>query len=495
MPAPPVHPAGHERMSSVDYAWLRMDRPGNLMQIIGVMIFDGRMDFERLRRTVVQRLLRYRRFRQIAEAGDGAACWRNDPDFDIDAHLRRAVLPPPGDQAALRKFLAGLASEPLNPARPRWEFILVETAGDSALIARFHHAIADGIALAGVMDALTDTLPETAAPPPPDPLPAEEPDPFGSRHLTALTEAALAPLRTGSALWRAYLDLLADPARIVGHWQTAGSLAGELARLALMPDDTRTRFKGTPGTHKCVAWSAPISLPEVKAVGRVLGCSVNDMLLASAAGAFHGYLREKGDAVAADSELRALVPVNLRTAADAGELGNRFGLVALELPIGIENPLARLYATRTRMERLKESRQAWLTYGIIGVAGQLPAPLQNRVLDLLAGKATAVMTNVPGPQGPRWLAGARLRQQMFWVPQSGDIGIGVSILSYDGQVQFGLITDKGLVDDPERIVARFANEFEKLLWLVLLEPDERLGDPASVEAAVRETLVGDTAAD
>lgn len=138
------------------------------------------------------------------------------------------------------------------------------------------------------------------------------------------------------------------------------------------------------------------------------------------------------------------------------------------------------------MEALKRSYQAQVTYGLLGLVGMAPRFLQQQVLDLVASKATAVMTNVPGPQAPRYLAGVKLKQQMFWVPQASNIGIGVSILSYDGKVQFGLITDKGLVDDPERIVDRFATEFEKLLLLVLMEPWSRLGDPEAVENALAE---------
>ena len=146
-----------ERVSHVDTAWLRMDRPENLMQIVGVMIFVGRIDAARLKRTLAKRLLRYRRFRQIATLDADGACWVDDADFDIDRHLRHSLLPAPSGKHELQKFVAEMASEPLNPARPRWEFNLVELAdGNSALVARIHHAIADGIALIGVMNTPTD---------------------------------------------------------------------------------------------------------------------------------------------------------------------------------------------------------------------------------------------------------------------------------------------------------------------------------------------------
>jgi len=486
-----------ERMASVDTAWLRMDRPANLMQIVGVMIFDGRLDPQRFKRTVLARLMRYPRFRQIAELDSDGAWWVDDDDFDIDAHVRQSLLPAPCGKRELQKFVAELASEPLNPARPRWEYHLVETAdGDSAVVVRVHHAIADGIALVGVLHSLTDESADAPEPgehdlaqPKVDRVPTEgendSDDVFWKTIAEPITDLALASIRISGNLWGHYQGLRNDPGTIRDYASVAKAVAGEISKLALMPNDSETCLKGKPGTVKRVAWSEPLPLPQVKAVGRVLGCSVNDMLLSAVAGALRGYLHSRGE-VALGTEIRALVPVNLREAGSRDSLGNHFGLVALELPVGIENPLARLYATRARMEALKGSYQAPVTYSILGLVGMVPRFVQQQVLDLLASKATAVMTNVPGPQEARYLAGSRLKQQMFWVPQSGNIGIGVSVLSYDGKVQFGLITDKGIVDDPEEIVARFAVEFEKLLWLVLMEPWSRLADPDSVEDALLE---------
>jgi len=482
-----------ERVSHVDTAWLRMDRPENLMQILGVMIFQGRIDAERFKRTVAQRMLRYRRFRQIATLDSEGAWWVDDPDFDIDAHVRHSVLPAPCGKKELQKFVAEMASTPLNPARPRWEFNLVDTADDnSALVVRIHHAIADGIALLGVIDSLTDA--QVAAPEDGEPQDGAAPatgehdpaadasdsgDVFWRMILEPLTDVALASLRVGGNLWGQYLALRNQPATIRDYLLVARTAAEEVGKLALLPNDTATRYKGKPGTVKRVAWSEPIGLGEIKAVGKALGCSVNDTLLAAVAGALRSYLVAKGDPVGS-TEIRAMVPVNLRAAGEVEQLGNRFGLVALELPIGIENPLARLYETRARMAALKGSYQALLTFALLGASGRAPQFVQDQILDLLASKTTAVMTNVPGSQQARYFAGSKIEQEMVWVPQAGDIGMGVSILSYNGRVQFGLITDKNRVDDPEQIVGRFAEEFEKLLWLLLLEPADRVNDPDAV---------------
>lgn len=482
-----------ERITHVDTAWLRMDRPTNLMQIVGVMVFDGRMDFQRLRRTVEARLLRYHRFRQCAVLEGNNAWWVDDVNFDIDCHIRHTLLPFPGGTAELQNYVAELASTPLNPHRPLWEFQVVEMeTGDSALVARIHHSIADGIALIGVMQSLTDLdadAPEDTPSQPHEhhPIDPEEEDSLGDLFwrwiFQPLSDTTLAAIRLSGNIWVKYIGLVMDPGKAFKYARLGSGIATEVGKLAMMPNDSTTRFKGKPGIPKAVAWSEPISLPEVKAVGKVLGCSVNDMLLSSAAGALRRYLEDKGDPVD-NIEVRALVPVNLRRAGDEQELGNRFGLVALELPVGIQNPLARLYKTRERMEALKGSMQAMLTLSILGAVGMAPKFVQQQILDLLANKATAVMTNVPGPQKPLWFAGSKLKQQMFWVPQSGNIGMGVSILSYDNKVQFGLITDRKAVPDPEKIVARFAAEFEKLMWLVLMESWDKLDDPEAVEAGL-----------
>ena len=483
-------------MSSVDTAWLRMDRPGNPMQIVGVMIFDGRLDPGRLRRAVSERLLRYPRFRQFAEEGTDGGWWADDDSFDIDAHVRQNLLPAPRGTRELQKFVAELASQPLNPSRPLWDIHLVDSAtGDSALVLRFHHAIADGIALAAVVESLTDERADGrqdagAVSADGEALRAgvEKNSDTGALVWKTLYEPigglALASIRIGGNLCGQCQGLWNDPATIFDYASVAAAIAKEVGNLALMPNDSATRFKGKPGAIKCVAWSEPIDLAEIKAVARVLDCSLNDLALAAVAGAFRGYLLEKGDS-AAGVEIRALVPANLRAAGSNGSLGNHFGFLALELPLGIENPLARLYATRARMAALKDSYQASVTYGMLGLLGMAPKFLQQQVLDRLAGKATAVMTNVVRPQHARYLSGAKVRQEIFWVPRSGDIGIGVSILSYAGKLQFGLISDKTIVADPERIVGRFAGEFENLLLLVLMEPWPRLHDPDAVEQALK----------
>jgi diacylglycerol O-acyltransferase / wax synthase len=479
-----------EKMSAVDTAWLRMDHPSNLMMIVGIMVFANRTDFERLRRTLESRLTgRFRRFRQRVHQDPTGAWWEDDPDFDLGNHLVRRALPAPAGKEELQDLSSELAAEPLHASRPLWRFDFIENYdGGSALIARFHHCIADGIALVGVMLSMTDL--DADAPPPEVPPPREASraaeDPWLAL-LDPMTQAAMAAYGMTTRFWTGYLNLLMQPDLALKLGRDGIGFATELGKLLAMSDDSPTRLKGHAGTDKRVAWCDPIPLEEVKALGKALGCSVNDILLSAVAGALRGYLTGRGDSVEG-VEIRALVPVNLRSESDAGTLGNRFGLVTLLLPLHERNPFARLFEVRKRMLEMKGSYQAPLTLLLLGLAGIAPKLVQEKFLDMLANKASAVMTNVPGPRQPLYLAGSRIDQIMFWVPQSGDIGLGVSILSYNNAVQFGLITDRRLLPDPETVIPLFRSEFEKMLTALMLHDWGTPLDPVALEQALAAEL-------
>ncbi len=474
-----------EKMSAVDTAWLRMDRPGNLMMISGVLLFRERVRLDRLRRVINDRFAIFPRFRKIPVERAGGAVWEPDRDFDIEHHVVATALPGHAGRAQLETLVSRLASTPLDPSRPRWQFQLVDNYdGGSAIIARIHHCYADGIALVRVMLSMTDS---TAHGPPampfaPRPQERREPEDSLSQLLGPLSGAMEMAKKVGAMLVAKGAALWEDPAKAVTFAGQGTALTAELAKLALMPQDSTTRFKGKPGRRKRVAWADPLPLDEVKTIGKALGASVNDVLLSCVAGAIRGYLIEKGDDVGGVM-MRALVPVNLRPIEKAYKLGNQFGLVFLDLPIGIENPVARLYAVRANMDALKGSFQPVLALGLLAAMGAGPKALQDVLLQALARNGTAVMTNVPGPQEPLYMAGAAIDSLMFWVPQSGDIGVGVSIISYNGVVQFGIITDHGLCPDPAGVTARFGAEFERLVLTTLMAPWPRDGDLAPEDAA------------
>ncbi len=476
-----------ERISGVDTAWLRMDLPTNLMVIVGVMMFEGQLDAARLKRTLERRFLAFRRFRQKAVQDATGAWWEDDADFDIDSHVHRVALPGRAGKAELQAFVSDLASTPLDATKPLWQYHLIDNyEGGSALVMRIHHCYADGIAMVQVMLSMTDDSARGSLR-----LPAAAVTEGGSGEAD-FWEMVLRPvagaLEGASRVGRNLLDqgreMAANPALAGEALEEATrkgmGFAGELARLALMGSDSPTCFKGRLGVKKRVAWAEPLPLEEVKVMGRALGCSINDVLLAMAAGALREYLASRGEPVDG-TEIRAVVPVNLRPDGRGHELGNRFGLVFLELPVGLDHPLERLYEVRRRMLALKGSFQPLIVLGLLHAVGYGPKIVQDQLTQLLSQNASAVMTNVPGPQHPLYFAGRRIRELNFWVPQSGGIGMGLSILSYDGRIQFGLIADAGLVPSPDEIVGRFHDEFEKLMWLTLMS---EWGEPEPPAPAV-----------
>jgi len=199
-------------------------------------------------------------------------------------------------------------------------------------------------------------------------------------------------------------------------------------------------------------------------------------------GALHRYLIDQGDDPS-ELTMRATVPVNLRPLEHARDLGNHFGLVFLDLPVAEGNPLARLYQVAEFMHQLKSSKQAVMSLGLLAALGMTPGAVQKPALELFSRKASTVLTNVPGPQETLYLAGAPLKEMMFWVPQSGSIGMGISILSYQGQVFCGLIADQKRIPDPFTVMNYFESEFEHLLNLTLLMgPQEGWVSPEVVDS-------------
>ncbi|HSC62305.1 MAG TPA: wax ester/triacylglycerol synthase family O-acyltransferase [Caldimonas sp.] len=468
---------GSERMSRVDTAWLRMDSRVNLMMIVGVWLLRPALDPAALRERLESRFLSYPRFRERVVQEAFQSHWVDDDDFDIDRHVVRERLARKRGQSerfALQARAAELAATPLDPAHPLWQIHLIDRYEDgSALIVRIHHCIADGIALASVLLSIADGGAELHRPTRDGRHDGDDAKGLADAWLRPLTEVTVKAIDMyGDGVVKA-MEFLAHPQRSADdslRLAEAGyRVLRDAAALALLDDDSPTLLKGPLGGAKAVAWCEPLPLADVKAVGKAMNCSVNDVLLACAASAIGGYLRERGEDPAG-KEIRAMVPVNLRPLDEAWQLGNRFGLAPVVLPIGLDNAVECLYAVRARMSELKGSYQPLLAYALLAVSGVLTKSLQDALSDVFLKKTTAVMTNVPGPTEPVLLCGSTLRQSIFWVPSSGNVGVGVSIVSYAGGVQFGLITDRRRCPDPQRIIDRFAPEFEKLLLLTLMLP-------------------------
>lgn len=439
-------------MSSVDAAWLGMEDPTNLMMVTGVMAMAGKVDVRRLRLLLDRRLAPFGRFhRRVVRprSRGGASHWQDDERFDIENHVSHIALPAPGGDRALSELVSELMSTPLDFTKPLWHMHVVDGyESGSVVIARIHHCIGDGIALVRVMLSLTD---ESATAGPPHRRTERQPS---STPLDWLPAAIARGIAAGQ-------DLVANPERLGDLARLGAHGAYRLGRLVMLPPDPPTIFKGTLGRRKRAAWSEELPLDDFKLIGKAFGATVNDVLVAATAGALRRYLEKRGEPTSGLS-IRASVPVNLRPADQAHRLGNSFGLVFLSLPVGVVDPVRRLRAIKEEMDGLKRSPEALVAFGVLSVMGLAPVEVEQIGLRFFGSKATAVLTNVPGPRQPLYLAGRKLERMMFWVPQSGHLGLGISILSYAGRVMLGIATDEGLVPDPERIVEAFRLELDAL---------------------------------
>ena len=447
--------ANSVRMDPVDRAWLSMERRTNPMMVVGLVVLSRRLSLAALRRLVAERFLAFERFRWRPVNEAMSALWVQDPDFDVDAHVHRVALPRPGRQPQLQDLVAELASTPLPNDRPMWSFHLVDRyRSGSAVVIRIHHCYADGIALAGVILSLTD---QGVAPP------------VHQEHGAAGVLDSLAALFQPVSQWiEQGVHLALHPGEAVGAAVDVAGLAQEFAHIATLPADSTTLLKGPLSGNKCVAWAKPLSLDEVRTLAKALGCTINDVVMSTLAGALGKYLRTRGR-LAQHLVVRAAVPVNLRSADQPfTALGNQFGLVFLELPIGESRPLQRLYQVHDAMKALRESKQPLVAYGLLAALGRLPLQVEEPAIELFSSKASLVVSNVPGPREPLSMAGAPISQLLFWVPQSGSIGVGISILTYADKLQFGVIADRELIDNPTELTDLFAPEFDNLLLLALL---------------------------
>lgn len=431
-----------ERMSGVDAAWFRIDRPENAADVVALLAFRDAPSFSRVRSLLAERLLPHARFRQRAVRGSlaGGDAWELDGGFALDRHLVHHSLDV-GDARALQDLVSEVATRPLDPARPLWRIHLAEgSAGGGALVAKLSHCMGDGFALVGLLLSLAD---EGGA------------EREGSRHKLPASrrlEPWLAPLST-------LRDALAHPSRALALGGESAALAAALARMVALPADPPTALSRPLCGRRRTAWSRGLPLDAIRAAARSRGGTINDVLVAAVAGALRRYLARAGEDVDGLA-LRALVPVNLRPGppvAAGAALGNRFGLVFLELPVDAATPAARFDAVRARTAALKGRPDAVATLGLLAGLGRIPA-LEPWAARFFSRKASLVITNVPGPRSPLHLAGSRIDQAMFWVPHPSTLGLGVSILSYSGEIRIGVRADEAVLPRPEELVEAFEIE-------------------------------------
>ncbi|MBK7349985.1 MAG: DUF1298 domain-containing protein [Gemmatimonadetes bacterium] len=424
-----------EPVAGNDAIWLQ-DSATNLM-VINAVITTDRLDVATLREAFRVRVIeaeggrRYDRFHQRVRREGARPYWEDDPDFDIARQIIPAREAGVETRAALQRYVGEEAGRPLPADRPLWQIQLVEQfEGDgSALVVRVHHCIGDGMALVAVIFALMEEMT------------AEHP---AAPARGGIRPSAGAP---GRGLLKAILIPLAAPGILI-------------KRLLWWPDRHALHGPAVSG-KKVVAWTAPLDLAVVKAAKNRLGATVNDVLMASVSGAVSRYLaRHAGQSI---TQFRISMPVNVRRPDAPLRLENRFAAVPLTLPAGISDLGTRVTAVKARMDELKRSVAPIVVYGIqVTLLTVLPHGVSRWLIDFLANKCTAVVTNMPGPQRLVTLAGRQVRGMMFWVPQRADIGVGISVLSFAGKVQVGVIADARLLPDAGLLVEAFEEEFAAL---------------------------------
>ncbi|MGZ4507117.1 MAG: WS/DGAT domain-containing protein [Blastococcus sp.] len=432
------------RMSPEDSLWLELDRPTNQMVITSVLWTETPVDPDRLREVLERRVLaRYPVFSQRPVVRSGLVrrgFWVDDPEFDIDRHLVVRSMPGRGDRAALQDFVAAQRSDPLDPAHPLWRVHLLQGyAGGSALVQRYHHAMADGIRLTQVMLALLNPLGDGEVS-----LTAQVGGRTPVRGLPGIAGAGLALLHTGVSALK------------IALWTNPG-----------------TALDGQPAVPKTAAWTEPLPLEQLSAVAHATGVTVNDVCTTLVAGAVARYL-EGLEAPArrllpGDDDLAWMIPVNLDppTAEPPPDLGNHFALVLAVLPHGPGSFRDRLAEVHRRIVRIRRSWEPVLTEVIAQGLALMPTELGAALSRVLAAKAVGVLTNVPGPRSPMTLAGARVTGVVGWAPPSGRETMTVCIFSYAGGVTFGFGTDRSVLPDAQGFVDALDAEWAEATGAVL----------------------------
>jgi len=462
-----------DRLSPLDSLFLHVEDGIAHMHIASCAVFEGPApsfpDLVELIASKLPVLPHYRQRVRFVPGQLGRPMWVDDPHFDLAYHVRHTALPPPGSEAELNALMGRLMSVELDRRRPLWEAWMVEGLAEDrwALISKVHHCMVDGISGTDLMVLLLDRGRKHTPPSADTWTPAPEP---GDDALVvgALRDLLLMPAEGLRATASA---LRAPRAVVTSLWDSAqGAVA--LGR-ELVPAPALS-IEGPIGPHR--RWAAArASLDELRQIRRVFGGTVNDVVLAVIAGAFRDLLVSRGDPVE-HAVLRSLVPVSVRAAEDH-TANNQVAASVVELPVNDADPLHRLEATRRQMDALKASHQADAS-GAMTVMAAFTAPMLF-ALGLRSGttalrylpqrSVNTVTTNVPGPRSPLYALGREMLEYLPFVPLSHGVRIGVSVLSYNGQVRFGVTGDYDTIPEVEWFCRRIEAGLAQLAQLASVE--------------------------
>jgi WS/DGAT/MGAT family acyltransferase len=444
-----------DRLSPLDVSFLYFEEPTTPMHVGGVAVFEvpeEGFDLDRLVGLITQRIAFVPRYRQRIKWVPGRLAnpvWVDDEDFDISYHVRRSALPRPGSDAQLAELVARVQSRPLDRSRPLWEMYLVEGLAENrfAIISKTHHAMVDGVAAVDIGQVILDTNPVPRDPPPDTWRPAPEPS-WAELVAGAVAENVRRPA--------AAIDSLRGGVSEVLH--TAGKFAGAAGGLLAAATSAARPAPESPlnvpiGEQRRYAMTA-LSLDDHRRIRKAHDCTVNDVVLATVAGALRAWLLTRGEKVSSSTTVRALVPVSVRPPQDDGGgalSGNRVSSYLVDLPVGEPSAVMRLHQVSYRMQAHKDTGQAVGAEALAGLAGFAPPTMHSLGARVASGLSkrwfNLVVTNVPGPQQPLYAGKARMLAAYPVVPLAKAQALSIGLTSYDGRVFYGLNADRDAMPD------------------------------------------------
>jgi diacylglycerol O-acyltransferase len=461
-----TQPYFYDRLTAMDNTFLLSETPTTPMHVAAIEIFeagplrmaDGGIDIEKIRAAYAGALHRIPRYRQklLWIPIEDRPVWVDDPHFNLDYHVRHVSLPRPGGEAELRRVASRVLGNHLDRRRPLWEIWVVEGIEHDrfAIIAKTHHCMFDGSAGVEMAQVLLSPSPDVEIPEPMPWTPRPAPTPAQLIRDEALRYATL-PLRALRSI-REFRDEAED----VGAELRARAEALRAFFGASTDQSSETPINGSLSPHRRFDWLT-MSLADVKAVRRKLDCTVNDVFLATVTGAFREYLHGR-QVPLDDIVFRASTPVSLRSETEQDQVGNRVSSWFVDLPLAEPDPRMQVAAIHAETQRLKESRQAMGMDMLMAAAEFAPSGILALGAGLASAPVNTIVTNVPGPQFPLYMLGARMLAMIPEVPLLQNIGIGIALMSYDGGVFWGFTADYDLVPDLDDFVRLVERSFATL---------------------------------
>jgi WS/DGAT/MGAT family acyltransferase len=457
--------ANTDRLTGLDSSFLHLERDAAHMHVAGCMVFEGEApEYEDLTAQIESRLHLVPRYRQrlaFVPLNQGRPVWVDDPHFNIGFHVRHTALPNPGDDEQLKRLAGRVFSQALDRSRPLWELWLVVGLTDDrfALLSKTHHSLVDGVSGVDIATVLFDASADPMPVAPPESKWVPRPLPSDAQLLAdALLERATVP----AEIARGVRATLRGPRQVAARVGRALGGVGAMARVGLQaapPSPLNVRI----GPHRRFTWVHG-DLNEFKAVKNSLGGTVNDVVLAAVAGGLGRYLQLRGEATEG-LVLRAMVPVSVRADVERGALGNRVAAMWAPLPVGVSDPVQRLLTINREMEGVKESGQAVGAQVLTELSGFAPPTIMAQAARLQARQRlfNLVVTNVPGPQFPLYMLGHQLDAMYPMVPLAENQALGIAIMSYNGQLNFGLNADYDALPDLEALADELRAAIEELV--------------------------------